>query len=597
MRKTIMCSMVLITLFGLFCTCAFAAQEHVYVSNCGIGECPTITEGTGASCSDAHSISWVNNSSNWGTTAGKIGAGTTIYLCGTIGCSGGLNSNIGLIAYGSGSEGNPITIKFEPGAKMSAPTCRKWIDLAWRNYIIIDGGLLEDGKTPNGVIENTNNGTPSSYGGTYSYQTCTTGIGCVTNSGRSDVGNNIHIKNLTIRNLYVRVPNSLDPAGSCVNSSADALTGIAFQGSNLSATNVTVTYAGTGIGVGYTPGASNVTIDSVQLLGCNWGMGVGTSDNTASGFTFSNSVIDGFDVWETSGPDLGFHRNGIHFFTNYALSNVYIYNNRFGPGFNPKTVSAGTAALYFEKAGTGGLNVNYTNVYLFNNIFLLKSPLTTGWSGGGGSFGVAGTGSTTLIANNIMVSNSGGNNAIQMALPNGYIYNNIVYNALNSISIGSSVIDYDMRTASTVKSDHNIFYRAPGFNLYKSNGSGGVIQLLAHTTLAQWQNSTKDAEAGPWDANSYSSDPMFINPSPVIGTGDYHLQAASPAIGHGLNLSLFATKITTNDSTAMGAAAAAALLKDWDGNPRPGGATPWDIGIYQFSGAQLLPPKGLHIPQ
>jgi len=160
----------------------------------------------------------------------------------------------GINIGGSGTAGNPITIKFEPAngdfpnAKLSAPAFLTAINGGNNSYITVDGCYSYGSEDSSGkcvpvldgngndiskaIIENTNNGSPYEYWPLYCnntastfwgsntalctnlannippnyQQTNTTGIGF-------SKGNNIIIKNLNIQNLYNRAPASNDPAG------------------------------------------------------------------------------------------------------------------------------------------------------------------------------------------------------------------------------------------------------------------------------------------------------------------------------------------------------------------------------------------------
>ena len=95
----------------------------------------------------------------------------------------------------NGTNGNPITIKFESGALLTAPY---WagggggaINVSNQSYIVIDGGTpCGTSGTCNGVIQNTANGTGLTYqSASYGIE----GSGC----------NNCEYKNLGIYNIYV----------------------------------------------------------------------------------------------------------------------------------------------------------------------------------------------------------------------------------------------------------------------------------------------------------------------------------------------------------------------------------------------------------
>ena len=149
------------------------ASGNIYIAQNATGS------NNGSSCANAYAVSFFNTSSNWGNGTGKISPGTTVHLCGTITSQ--------LVGQGSGTSGSPITIYFEPNAKISMPA-GTLMNMQNENYIVIDGGT-------NGILENTDNGT------NLDNQIAASGI-YASGSG------NLEIKNLTIQNLYVHTSTS-----------------------------------------------------------------------------------------------------------------------------------------------------------------------------------------------------------------------------------------------------------------------------------------------------------------------------------------------------------------------------------------------------
>ena len=444
----------------------------------------------------------------------------------------------------SGTQTNPITIHFESNAILSAPAVETWINAYGQNWITIDGGT-------NGVIENTDNGSPPPWG-TFGHQLNTTGIlDCNNCCVPGAAGNGITVQNLTIQNLYVRTPSSTDPMHKDPYSyqNGDG-SGICLGGNNVTVANSTVSYAQSGI----TIAGNNVTVSSNVILACNHFIEIpGGAGSSMSTMTFMNNIIDGMDVWEipSGTPDLGFHRDGLFFQTDGVISNVYISRNHIGPGFNPKTSDAGSAAIWF--GGSAGPYGTYNNVYVFNNVLNLKPPLA--WSDGAG--GVGGAGSNALVANNTSVS--GGD--LGVALANETYYNNIIDEPGGS-AIGVNVTPAGTNIKNTINIDYNVYANEPtnvgwGPFVEVQNGSNVIID----PTLGQWQIDTA------WDLHSSSADPSFVNPNPA--GGDYHLQAGSPALSTGKNLTSYCSL----------APQLATLCQDWDGNQRPASGA-WNIGAY-----------------
>jgi hypothetical protein len=112
----------------------------------------------GSSCANARAVDWFNTTTNWANPkqSGRIGPGDTVHLCGTIvGPAGAQNY---LVFQGDGSAGNPITLKFEDGARMSAPYWNTAINFSSGSYI---GGVT---RSNNVVTVTTNNPTGVSAG-------------------------------------------------------------------------------------------------------------------------------------------------------------------------------------------------------------------------------------------------------------------------------------------------------------------------------------------------------------------------------------------------------------------------------------------------
>ena len=128
-----------------------------------------------------------------------------MHLTGTISSS--------IEVQGSGTAGNRITIKMDPGAKFSAPT---WpssgaIHSSNKSHLTFEGGNLQAGK---GIktqtdIEATANGTGLAHQTVDSRFMLTEGT-----------GSNITVKNFWMQNLYVRTfmhPSDVQGSGTCVS--------------------------------------------------------------------------------------------------------------------------------------------------------------------------------------------------------------------------------------------------------------------------------------------------------------------------------------------------------------------------------------------
>src|SRR5689334_13537840 len=177
---------LLISIFITLATAGIAAANDIYVAQNALGG------STGADCSNARAYTYFNSSSNWGTGSTQIGPGSIVHICGTITGAAGANF---FTFQGSGSSGNPVTLRWEPGAIVQAPylSTNGGIVANGRNWIVIDGGT-------NGVLRATLNGSSgaSCPGGGCSSQQDSVGI-YIQN------GTNVTIRNLEIGPIYYRV--------------------------------------------------------------------------------------------------------------------------------------------------------------------------------------------------------------------------------------------------------------------------------------------------------------------------------------------------------------------------------------------------------
>jgi len=362
-----------VSLFGcivLFCFTAFARAEDIYVAQSALGA------NTGANAANAHSRGWFETSSNWSSpskVAAKIGPGDTVHLVGTISS---------LAAQTSGVAGKPITILFESDAKLSSPHS----DLLWisnLSYIIVDGG-------PNGIIENTANGT------VLTYQTVVKAINA---SGVS----NVTIKNLTIRNLYVHT--------SVADGSRDFTTGGGVYANGYGAGVVIQNCAFSDMCwciVMFGSPNGNLTVTRCSFTNYDHGIGgVATgSSGTIAGFTATYNHFGSTANWDTTANT--YHHDGIHTFWGNGsggIPNAVITNNVFDGNWGTNN----TAHLFFEQ--------NYNT----------HAPSeASGW----------------LIANNVHIQYPGNylNNGFMVAIGNNSIIaNNTYIGALVALSQALSV--------------------------------------------------------------------------------------------------------------------------------------------------------------
>ena len=470
--------LMLVVLLGSGPVTVEAAVQNTYTAQSAVGSAD------GSSCANARALNFFNTDSNWGTGANQIGPGTTVHLCGTISTS--------LIIRGNGAANNPITVMFEPNAKMSASI---WDNVTWDRAGIYAGGvnsIVVDGGT-NGLIESTDNGTGRTY------QVNQIGIwfyGC----------NDCEIKNLTITGMYVRTPLSSDEGGSC---------GIYASGNRVRIHDNRISEANTGIAYNY-PGDSltqDVKIYNNRISRISNGITFGSGNTGALADDvqiYANDITDGF-VWDGILSDGSwFHNDGIQLWAVHdgsQLTNLKIYNN-------------------------------YVHGDMGRHI--------TGW------IFVEGNIPDAVICNNVLVCTGTSYPANGMIMASGKIYNNTIVTLSPGICINSGArsdiqnnLMYNCGCGIGIHSpdantriDYNLYTFSDGFSMATVNPNGGAFEFF--DTFNAWQS------AG-FDTHSRIIDPKMIDPV----NANFRLQSTSPAIKAGTNLTSVGIPTLNSDKAGI----------------------------------------------
>lgn len=409
---------------------------------------------TGNSCTNAKNISLLT----WGAGDSNIGAGDTAHLCGTI------TSMITIGASGS-DWNNPITIKYEDGAKSS----KAYWGLVDSSNNIINGGpaiyaggksyLVIDGGT-NGMIENTNNGTL---------------LGNQVNGhGISLYGcSHVEIKNLETL-MYKRVENALADYNS---------TAVYFWNgsSDINIHNNNMHDSGRQVYQSARYPDKNITIHHNSIDNSGIGIVIGTAGTgeTVDNVTIYNNIIHKSILW-SGNPDI--HTNAIQVFavqSGSGVTNLNVHDNKFYGNCGTNS----TSLLFIE-----GL-VYSPNIY--NNTLLYESNPGTGC--GNGMMYLKQT-QGGLVANNTFISTDN-LSGIGLAFTTG---NNVVvkYNIFKSVGIPISLPD---STTAVFVCDYNLF---PLGGIRFNYGS------YAQYTYDQWKS------ISGFDAHSTTGNPL-LNPEHV----------------------------------------------------------------------------------
>lgn len=467
-----------------FTMIAFPAKaKDIYIAQTAAGA------GNGADCADALVYTFFNSSANWGSGSTQIGPGTTVHICGVLTAAAG-SSNY-LMFRGSGSNGNPVTLKFETGAVISAPY---WsgpvIDLAGNSYVTVDGGT-------NGMIQATANGTALANQQDNGE--------CVNNGSPGASSTNVTVQNLTCSNMYV----DSSPAD---NGGEDTYGIDLWNVSNLTIQNNTVHDVKWGIRNSFAVGSiySNVTISGNNVYNMDHGYFMGDSNSSGSAvltnlYVYGNR-LGSMTNWDNTADNN--HHDWIHLNTNSAstrFSQIYVYDNS-GSG----DIGANANAGFFSfPASTSAM----TNVYFFNNLYVNTSTNHC-WANGFISWYLAG--SLTAV-NNTFVSDASSCQDNGLDYNNGSVgltfENNIVQNAQNAAIYATSGV-------SIPSLDYNNYYQSSSW----TDGS------TSYATLAAWRTATG------WDANSSTTNAELA--------ASYQPTSFSSALTNGINLTALCSTVS-----------------------------------------------------
>ena len=280
---------------------------------------------------------------------------------------------------------------------------------------------------------------------------------------------------------------------------------------------------------------------------------MGCTDNTSTvdGMIIHGNTFSGYTQLSSSGD----HPDGIHLHNKSGalrrFSNLEISGNKFYGTWMPTN----TGQIFFEDS--------VSSAKIHNNILSISNSV------GGGSYvfspgqiAVYGSDNVEIYNNTFCTDTIGGT-------PN-WPLSNVIF------SVGLS--DYD--GAFSVK--NNIFSGARNSVMYAPTMTVDIDYNL-HSLSFDGSPGSWDANSKTWtqwqtqgnDAHGYSADPKF-----VTIPNDLSLQANSSAINVGTDLS-------------------ASFTADFLGNARPTGAGTWDIGAYEYTGADDIvapaSPTGLSV--
>jgi hypothetical protein len=400
-----------------------------------------VSTGSGTGCSTAKSVAWFNNAASWGSGAAQIGPGTTVHLCGTF--TGAPGQQL-LSLRGNGTSTAPITIKFQPGAILTAPywSASGAIRMDNLSYITVDGG-------GSGIIRNTLSGSGLAYhlaSRAIYAPNCT---GC-------------RVQNITIANMYVHT------SASDVSAPQSQLNCIyALDANSFTVSHVTCHDTGWAV-VG---GANNLTIEYSDFYNVDHGLAFGPR-GVSSGFSIHDNHIHGYANWDNTTNV--YHHDGLHMWgqSGGVVSNGAIYNNLFDGD-----CGANITAHVFLQDSVKNVSV-YNNVFLVPTNRIIQALWFQGVANSGSLPGGVPTGNSSY--NNFI--RAGGHNRGSGMLVAGQ-YN---FTAANNVLMGgnSNIAVQSGGSLSSAGINNNIYE-----DLMADAGSYNSFWYQGHTyrDLASWQ--------------------------------------------------------------------------------------------------------------
>jgi hypothetical protein len=451
------------------------SQRELFVSQAGAGS-QTGKDG----CGDAHSLAWLDSADHWGSGAGRVGAGTTVQLCGT------LTAPITVAA--SGESGKAITLRFEPAAKISMGVCPEsgCIDTAGHAHLNIEGA----GSSEHGVIENTEQRTGEKHEQTRGVEA----LGC----------DGCTIRYMTIANLYVKT--SVDDE----TAPGEEVRGINFSGDGLSIVHDTLHDLGWALFAAWTRADRDVHIEYNTIYRIDHGFASTATFNGGSigPIWFLHNRLYSFKSWDTPGD--AYHHDGVHCYSTALphYQGLYIGDNRFGPE-NGQNMT-GFVFIEGEAEGTP-CGDSTSNIWIYNNVMLASERTANG--------------------------------SLAIYSTNPHIYGNTVIGPNNTepypcVLIGeqASEVRYEnnivARCNEMVVEEPSATFASGGlnYNLYADGGDNSFVcdgSFEAFTAFASWRRCTRQ------DGRSHArASARIVMSGAMAGT----LRAGSPARSAGVNL-------------------------------------------------------------
>jgi len=565
---------LIMLLLSLLLPSRAAAAANIYFAQTAQGA------NNGADCADAYAYNdgnnGINKSVNWVP-------GNTLHICGTISVGQGVNV---ITAQASGSSGNPITIKFEPGAIINSPYFgnggNSGINLSGQSFITIDGGNTGNATGPGGDVPPVywTGGLIQNYANGSSGQNNCPGIAntwagaCTNYYGGSNTSTIIQANgsnNITIENLGPCVVAVV--TGGNFQNGAPGEACIQFSGSNVTITNNQFVWDGIGIDNTNYGNVTNTVISNNYFTEQGWALGCAGANVTNTNYQFYGNWLHNFDGWTQTGA----HVNGIHCYdgSGGGIASFYLYNNAFDGN---QGTSGWTTWVYLESNGPGDNWDNNTGtLYAFNNVLVDSVGLGNGMiqTGGGVNHMIAYNSFWGCQGNGCAAAGSG---AVDKCLQIGGTGTNVIGNAFIHCGQFMTADPHSGQTPSIGTFDYNVYGTAQaGTPFWQLNGT-------SQSTFSGWQSACGcDAHSRSGNDNLTAALSGITNLG-VISSGYIGMEWGQNLSGNATGLMAALGSGTTAGNTVTP-------------SPRPGGSCStqgssscWNVGAYNGSSGSAGPP-------
>ena len=532
--------LLLVVIFALAALGVSAASDIYFAQNAA-------GSNNGSSCANAFAY---NDGSHGINVGGNWSPGNKLHICGTINANAATNV---ISAQGSGSSGNPITIKFENNAIVQEPyfgtSGSSGIYLSGRSFITIDGGS-------NGLIQATQNGTAGT-------SACPAGACTFQKNNTTAIeamgSNNFTVQNLNCDNQYLQTAH--DSVGG-----APGIACIHFQGSNVSINNNQLHNAGIAIDNTQYKSDDNTQIFDNDFQEDGWAIGCAGAAYTNTNYQIYNNHFHNFDRWTLGGGAT--HVNGIHCYdgSGGGIASFYLYNNVFDGSMG---TCCWTGWVYLESNGPGdNWNNNTGTVFAFNNIFVDSIGL-------GNASLQTGGGVNHLIVDNSFYGTLNSGTCLQWGGTGVTIQNNVFNNC-------GEIMFADPHSGQTPS------YKAIDYNIYGKAQSGNAlwhVNSMSVSSMSAWQSACNCDGHSQAQLSSLLAD---ITPDGVPSSGFIGAQ-------QGTDLMSMATGKLAALAYDTGAGNSHTPVSRPTGTcSTQGSSSCWEIGAYFGSGgASPQPPTGL----